>query len=117
MGRANIVRKKVASAIKRAKAATGQSICAGLMPEAFIARSSWSFDIRPNPKRIASKKAIGTVISRKVGRIKENNLTICSIGTPRVTTNSISFKMRPINSTEVNASKPKKNGGMTSEIK
>lgn len=112
-----MVRKKVMSAITDANAATGQRICAALIPDAFIARSSWSLDIRPNPKRMASRKAMGTVISKKVGRIKENNLRICKIGTPRVTTNSISLKMRPINSTEVNASNPSKNGGMISEIK
>jgi hypothetical protein len=60
---------------------------------------------------------MGTVNSKKVGRIKEKSLTVWPSGTPRVMTNSINFKIRAIKRMQVKAKSPKKNGGSTSEIK
>jgi hypothetical protein len=66
---------------------------------------------------MANKNAIGTVNSKKVGKIREKSLAVWTKGTPRVMTNSINFKIRPIKRMNVKAISPKKNGGRISEIK
>ena len=57
---------------------------------------------------------MGTVISKKVGKISEKSLPICHNGTPRVTTNSIIFTIRAMRRIRVKVNRPKKNGGRTS---
>jgi hypothetical protein len=66
---------------------------------------------------MANKKAIGTVNSKKVGKMREKSLAVWNRGTPRVMTNSINFRMRAINRINVKTRRPKKKGGRTSEIK
>jgi hypothetical protein len=116
-GRASMVNNKVITTMMAAAAAMGQRICMGLIPEAFMASNSWSLDNLPSPRRIASKKAIGTVNSKKLGKMSEKSLAVCATGMPRVTTNSINFKIRAIKSTNVKAKSPDKNGGRISEIR
>ena len=54
--------------------AIGHKICKGLTPEAFMASNSWSLAMRPKPNRIAKRNAMGTVISKNVGRINTKSL-------------------------------------------
>jgi len=60
---------------------------------------------------------MGTVSSRKLGRIREKSLAVWNKGTPRVTTSSTNFKIRAIKRMNVKAASPKKNGGRISEIR
>ena len=67
------------------------------------------------PTSMPSRSAMGTVISRKVGRISAKSLPIWNRGTPRVTRSSTSFKIRAVSKMKVKAMRPKKNGGRISE--
>ena len=64
---------------------------------------------------MAKRNAIGTVNSKKVGRIRANNLPIWVRGMPRVTMSSTSFKILAIRRMKVNVSNPSKKGGRISE--
>jgi hypothetical protein len=94
----------------------GKRIWKGLIPEAFRAVISCSLESLPRPKRIPSKRAIGTVISKKVGRIKAKSRPIWSRGIPLVTTSSTSFKIRAVRRMKVKAMRPIRKGGRISEI-
>ena len=75
-----------------------------------MAMTSLSDDSRPNATRIASSNAIGTVTSRKAGRMYEKIRTIWASGTPRLTTSSTSLRMRTISRIDVKIARPRRNG-------
>jgi hypothetical protein len=63
---------------------------------------------------MASSSAIGTVTSRKAGRMYEKSVRIWVIGTPRLTTISTSLRTRMISRIEVNTASPNTNGTSSS---
>jgi hypothetical protein len=60
---------------------------------------------------------MGTVISRKVGRIRPKSFPICRRETPRDTTNSTNLNMRAVSRIKVKARSPSRKGGTISEIR
>jgi hypothetical protein len=64
---------------------------------------------------MAKRNAIGRVNSKKVGRIRINNLATWVRGMPRVTISSTSFKILAIRRMKVKVSSPRKKGGKISE--
>jgi hypothetical protein len=64
---------------------------------------------------MAKRNAIGSVNSKKVGRIRANNLPTWVKGIPRVTISSTSFKILAIRRMKVKVSSPSKKGGRISE--